>query len=204
MSRQFWVFLAAAIQFNFGLFVFFLLYNLHLFDLGYREDFLGVVGASATIGSIMGTIPAAFLMRRFGLRRVLLADIAATAAIVTMRALTTSRLPLIALAFAAGTIFSVWAVAINPAIAGAVEEKRRPLAFSMFFAVMFSVGIVPRAFNWWIIAARRASIPSPVWAEMAKGVRPSARKALRRISRAAGVSKSILVRTTISGFSVIF
>jgi MFS family permease len=142
LSRQFWVFLAAAIQFNFGLFVFFLLYNLHLFDLGYREDFLGVVGASATIGSIMGTIPAAFLMRRFGLRRVLLADIAATAAIVTMRALTTSRLPLIALAFAAGTIFSVWAVAINPAIAGAVEEKRRPLAFSMFFAVMFSVGIV--------------------------------------------------------------
>ena len=142
LSRQFWVFLAAAIQFNFGLFVFFLLYNLHLFDLGYREDFLGVVGASATIGSIMGTIPAAFLMRRFGLRRVLLADIAATAAIVTMRALTTSRLPLIALAFAAGSIFSVWAVAINPAIAGAVEEKRRPLAFSMFFAVMFSVGIV--------------------------------------------------------------
>jgi MFS family permease len=142
LSRQFWVFLAAAIQFNFGLFVFFLLYNLHLFDLGYREDFLGVVGASATIGSIMGTIPAAFLMRRFGLRRVLLADIAATAAIVTMRALTTTRLPLIALAFAAGSIFSVWAVAINPAIAGAVEEKRRPLAFSMFFAVMFSVGIV--------------------------------------------------------------
>jgi len=150
LSRQFWVFLAAAIQFNFGLFVFFLLYNLHLFDLGYREDFLGVVGASATIGSIVGTIPAAFLMRRFGLRRVLLADIAATAAIVTMRALMTSRLPLIALAFAAGTIFSVWAVAINPAIAGAVEEKRRPLAFSMFFAVMFSVGIAGSYAGGWL------------------------------------------------------
>jgi MFS family permease len=150
LSRQFWVFLAAAIQFNFGLFVFFLLYNLHLFDLGYREDFLGVVGASATIGSIVGTIPAAFLMRRFGLRRVLLADIGATAAIVTMRALTTSRLPLIALAFGAGAIFSVWAVAINPAIAGAVEEKRRPLAFSMFFAVMFSVGIVGSYVGGWL------------------------------------------------------
>ena len=153
LSRQFWVFLAAAVQFNFGLFVFFLLYNLHLFDLGYREDFLGMVGASATIGSIVGTIPAAFLMRRFGLRRVLLADIAATAAIVTMRAFATSRLPLIALAFAAGAIFSVWAVAINPAIAGAVEEKRRPLAFSMFFAVMFSVGIAGSYAGGWL----------PVW-----------------------------------------
>jgi len=141
LSNQFWVFLAAAAQFNFGLFIFFLLYNLHLFDLGYREGFLGVVGASATIGSIVGTIPAAFLARHFGLSRVLLADIAGTAAIVVMRALATSRLPLVALAFGAGSIFSVWAVAINPAIAGAVEERRRPLAFSMFFAVMFAVGI---------------------------------------------------------------
>ena len=150
LSGQFWVFLATAIQFNFGLFIFFLLYNLHLFDLGYREDFLGVVGASATIGSIVGTLPAAFLSRRFGLRRVLIADIACTAAIVTMRALTISRLPLIALAFGAGAIFSVWAVTINPVIAGAVEEKRRPLAFSMFFAVMFSVGIAGNYAGGWL------------------------------------------------------
>ncbi len=152
LSRQFWIFLATAIQFNFGLFIFFLLYNLHLFDLGYREDFLGVVGASATFGSIVGTIPAAFLARRFGLRKVLLADIAGTAAIVTMRALATSRLPLVALAFGAGAVFSVWAVAINPAIAGAVEEKRRPLAFSMFFAVMFSVGIAGNYAGGWLSA----------------------------------------------------
>jgi len=152
LSSQFWVFLATAIQFNFGLFIFFLLYNLHLFDLGYREDFLGVVGASATVGSIAGTIPAAFLVRRFGLRKVLLADIACTAAIVTMRALATSRLPLVALAFGAGAIFSVWAVAINPVIAGAVEEKRRPLAFSMFFAVMFAVGIAGNYAGGWLPA----------------------------------------------------
>ncbi|MGD0667991.1 MAG: MFS transporter [Bryobacteraceae bacterium] len=141
LTSQFWAFLATAIQFNFGLFIFFLLYNLHLFDLGYREDFLGVVGSTATIGSIVGTIPAAFLTRRFGLRRVLLADIACTAAIVMLRSVATSRLPLVALAFGAGALFSVWAVVISPAIAGAVEEKHRPLAFSVFFAVMFAVGI---------------------------------------------------------------
>jgi MFS family permease len=150
LSGQFWIFLATAIQFNFGLFIFFLLYNLRLLDLGYREDFLGVAGASATVGSIAGTIPAAFLVRRFGLRRVLLADIACTAAIVAMRALATSRLPLVALAFCAGSIFSIWAVAINPAIAGVVEEKHRPLAFSVFFAVMFSVGIAGNYVGGWL------------------------------------------------------
>jgi len=150
LTAPFWTFLAAAIQFNFGLFIFFLLYSLRLTDLGYREDFLGAVGASATIGSIAGTLPAAFLMRRFGLRKVLFVDIAATVAVVTMRALATARLPLLALAFAAGALFSVWAVVINPAIAGAVEEKRRPLAYSVFFAVMFSVGIVGNYAGGWL------------------------------------------------------
>jgi len=141
LSRQFWLFLATAVQFNLGLFIFFLLYNLHLTDLGYREDFLGMVGAAATIGSIAGTLPAAFLARSFGLRRVLLTDIACTAAIVLIRALAVSRVWLVALAFSAGSIFAVWAVVMNPAIAGTVDEKRRPLAFSLFFAVMFAVGI---------------------------------------------------------------
>ena len=150
LTSPFWMFLAAAILFNFGLFVFFLLYNLRLTDIGYHEDFLGAVGATATIGSIAGTLPAAFLMRRFGLRKVLFVDIAATTAVVATRALAGSRLPLLALAFAAGALFSVWAVVINPAIAGAVEEKRRPLAYSIFFAVMFSVGIVGNYAGGWL------------------------------------------------------
>jgi MFS family permease len=150
LTSQFWIFLATAVQFNLGLFVFFLLYNLHLFDQGYREDFLGVLGASATIGSIAGTIPAAFLARRFGLRKVMMADIAGTVAIIAMRSLATSRLPLVALAFGAGSLFSVWAVTIDPAIAGAVEEKRRPLAFSVFFAVMFAVGIAGNSLGGWL------------------------------------------------------
>ena len=80
----------------------------------------------------------------------MLAVIAGTAAMVALRALATSRLPLLALAFAAGAIFSAWAVAINPAIAGVVEEKRRPLAFSIFFAVMFAVGIAGNYAGGWL------------------------------------------------------
>ena len=51
-------FLGAAALFNFGMTVFFLLYNLHLRNDGFHEDFLGPVTTAMTIGSITGTIPA--------------------------------------------------------------------------------------------------------------------------------------------------
>jgi predicted MFS family arabinose efflux permease len=54
-------------------------------------------------------------------------------------------LPLTALGFISGAIFAVWAVVMAPSIAAAVPEKRRPAAFSLFFAVMFATGI---AGNW--------------------------------------------------------
>ena len=61
LGRQFWIFLAAAIPFNFALFPFALLYNLFLLDLGFREDFLGVVSGASRAGSVLGTLPAAWL-----------------------------------------------------------------------------------------------------------------------------------------------
>ena len=58
-----------------------------------------------------------------------------------LRAVIGARMPLAALAFASGCIFSVWAVIMAPLIPGSVEEKRRPTAFSVFFACMFATGI---------------------------------------------------------------
>ena len=52
-------YLLTSCLFSSGVFVFLLLYNLHLLGLGYREDFLGQVSASMTIGGIAGTLPAA-------------------------------------------------------------------------------------------------------------------------------------------------
>jgi MFS family permease len=140
-GSQFWTFLGAASLFNFALFIFVLLYNLHLLDLGYREDMLGVIAGSSTAGSLVGTIPAAFLARRFGLRNSLLACFALTAGITALRAMVVARGPLIALAFLAGLVFAVWAVLMAPMIARAVPEKRRPAAFSIFFASMIGIGI---------------------------------------------------------------
>jgi len=94
------------------------------------------------VGSMVGTIPAALLTQRFGLRRTLLATVVATAAAEFLRALLGARFPLTALAFLSGCTFAVWAVMMAPLIAGAVGEKRRAAGFSVFFACMFTTGIV--------------------------------------------------------------
>ena len=66
-----------------------------------------------------------------------------TAALCALRALIVSaRQSLAGLAFVNGLVFAVWAILMAPTIAGAVEEERRPTAFSFFFATMFAVGIV--------------------------------------------------------------
>lgn len=144
-GAQFWHFLTAAVLFNFALYIFALLYNLYLVDLGFDEAFLGVVNGANRVGSLAGTLPAAFLVYRVGLRKTLLMTIAATAAIEMLRTLAVTRTPLVGAGFASGCVFSFWAVAFVPIIAGAVEDKRRPAAFSTFFATMFALGI---AGNW--------------------------------------------------------
>jgi hypothetical protein len=45
------------------------------------------------------------------------------------------------LAFLSGLVFAVWAVLMAPMIAQAVLEKRRPAAFSIFFATMIGIGV---------------------------------------------------------------
>ncbi|HLK51613.1 MAG TPA: nucleotidyltransferase family protein [Bryobacteraceae bacterium] len=141
LGAQFWHFLASAVLFNFALFIFVLLYNLYLVDLGFGEAFLGVVNGANRVGSLAGTLPAALLAFRAGLRKTLLITIAATALMEMLRAVAVSPSALVVLGFGSGLVFSFWAVVLAPIIAGAVAESRRPVAFSTFFAVMLATGI---------------------------------------------------------------
>ena len=145
LGEQFWLFLVSAWIFNFALFVFVLLYNLFLADLGFREDVLGLVNGANRLGSLVGTLPAAFVAHRFGLRKTLFVTIGGTAAAELLRAFFAGRAPATILGFASGCIFALWAVIFAPLIVSLVDEKRRPVAFSIFFATMFGVGI---AGNW--------------------------------------------------------
>jgi MFS family permease len=144
-GTQFWTFLGAAVLFNLALFPFFLLYNLFLADHGYKMEFLGNVNGAARLGSLAGTLPAAWLAHRIGLRKALLGAIAGTAVLMLLRAYVVTTIPVVALAFVGSAIFSLWAVIMAPSIAAAVGEKRRATAFSLFFSTMFATGIVG---NW--------------------------------------------------------
>ncbi len=72
-SRSFWTFLPGAENlYDIGLYIFVLLYNLYLLDLGYREDFIGWVSSAMSIGGIAGCLPAAAISRRLGLKQTLI------------------------------------------------------------------------------------------------------------------------------------
>ncbi len=141
LSREYWRFFAAAGLFDFGLFVYFLLYNLYLLQLGFGERFLGFVSSAFLAGSISGSIPAAMAIRRFGLRNTLLGGFVSIAALSAIRASVTPGPVLLGLALAAGFVSSVWAVAISPCVAQLTTPKNRPMGFSLVFSSGIGIGV---------------------------------------------------------------
>jgi MFS family permease len=142
LETQYWTFFAAAALFNFGLFIFFFLYNLYLLQLGYRENFLGLISGLMTAGSVAGCIPAAAAIRRFGMRSTLFAAFIAIACIAALRALVPFAPMLAALAFIAGFAGSTWGVAISPAVAQLTTERNRSLGFSLVMSTGVGIGVL--------------------------------------------------------------
>ncbi len=142
LQAPFWRFLAASCLFNVGLFHFFLLYNLFLLDLGYRENVLGLIAGAFTAGNLAGVLPAAALAHRLGLKRALMSCIAGTAVMFALRSVVPGEPALMASAFAGGALFSLWAVAISPAVAALTTESGRPAAFSMIFGSGIGIGVL--------------------------------------------------------------
>jgi MFS family permease len=142
LGTQYWTFFVAAAFYNFGLFIFFFLYNLYLLQLGFRENFLGLVSGVMTAGSLLGCIPAAAAIRKFGARPTLFVAFVAIACLSALRATVTVAPVLVALAFVAGFISSTWGVAISPAIAQLTTERNRSLGFSLIFSSGVGIGVI--------------------------------------------------------------
>jgi MFS family permease len=140
-NRPFLVFLSLSCLFNFGMFIFYLIYNLYLLDLGFKEDLLGAISSASTTGSMAGTLAAVGLHRRVGLQRSLIIFLVGTALVSTLRALITVKWILIGAAFVSGTLFSIWAVSIAVIIAQITTDRQRVFAFSVYIATVIGVGI---------------------------------------------------------------
>lgn len=142
LTGSYWLFLGASSFFVLGMFIFVLLYNLYLLDLGFREDFVGQVSSASTAGMVAAILPAAALARRWGLGKVLVATFASVSAISAVRAMVSIAAPLLALAFLSGVVFSLYVVSLAPAIARLTNDKARSIGFSISTASSIALGIL--------------------------------------------------------------
>ncbi len=142
LGKQFWTFYAASFCFDFGMFIFFFLYNLYLLDCGYTEKFIGQVTGANALGCIAGTIPAGLMAQRFGLRRTMLACFLLVSLVAALRAVFVWQVPQICLSFLAGAATTIFAVCISPALAQLTTEQNRPFGFSIVFSFGIGDGIL--------------------------------------------------------------
>jgi MFS family permease len=141
LDRNFLIFLSASALFDLGEFIFFLLYNLYLLDLGFNEKLLGRITSAMTIGSFIGVVPAAALVHRWGLRPALVLAIAGASVFTALRAVATDPPSLLLFAFLNGLFLSVWAVCLPPAVAASTTERNRARGFSRITSLCISIGI---------------------------------------------------------------
>jgi len=142
LGPQYWRFFFAEAFFDFGMFVFYFLYNLYLLQLGFHEDLLGLLAGVMTAGNIAGSLLAVLAMRRFRIRGTLLGSFALTAGLAALRAYATSPPVLIGLSAIAGVATAAWPVALSPAITQITTQKNRAFGFSLTCAAGISIGIL--------------------------------------------------------------
>lgn len=142
VSKGLWTFLASSFFFAFGMYIFFLLYNLYLLDHGFKESFLGLVASASAIGGIVGTVPAGMFAQRFGLRKALLVCLTIAPVVSVLRTLVGNETALLALAFLAGAATAIWAVCLAPAVAQLTDQHNRPFGFSLVFSSGIGIGVL--------------------------------------------------------------
>jgi predicted MFS family arabinose efflux permease len=140
LQIQFWALAIATMLFNVGASIFFLLYNLFMLDLGVREQSLGILTGAMALGSMAGTIPIGMLARRVGIKKVLIVCLLLVAGAFCARVFLLQYSMQVAFAFLDGVMLCGWVVCLAPAVASVVEERKRPFAFSILFAIAIGSG----------------------------------------------------------------
>ena len=160
-SRHYWTFLFAENLYDIGLYIFVLLYNLYLLDLGYREDFIGWVTSAMSIGSIAGTLPAAGIVRKLGLKRTTMCASAGVATVCMLRTATLGGPWLVGTAFVSGFLSSIWAVPLLPLVAALTNDRNRAMGYSIWsgwgIGLGILVGVVAGSMTGWIQKAGLAA-----------------------------------------------
>jgi len=165
LVKDFWTFFAASFFFDFGMSVYFFLFNFYLLSNGFTDKQVGLVTSAVAVGSVAGTIPAGLLAQRLGLRKTLLFCFTAVALFGAARALVASEPIQLALSFVSGAVLSIWAVCIAPALAQLTTEENRPLGFSFVFSAGIGVaalgGIIGGGLPGWLSRTHASVAAAP-------------------------------------------
>jgi MFS family permease len=141
LSRGYWTFFASAFFFDTGFCIYVFLFNLYLLDLHFNERAIGWIGGAATLGSVLGTLPAGVLSRKLGIRPLLIVCFLLATSLGALRVVWFSELAQVVFGFLAGLAGSCWGVCFLPAIARLTTKKNRTAAFSL----ICSAGIISTA-----------------------------------------------------------
>ncbi len=139
---NFWRYVASYSLFWFGVFIFAELYALYMGDRGYGVVVLGNASLALNLGSIAGTIPAVYLMRRLGLTRTTVASFAGASVASAARLWHDQALMVYGGAFAAGFFFAVLAVGIAVIVSRLTTPANRATGFGWFFGVTIFAGFL--------------------------------------------------------------
>jgi MFS family permease len=133
LSRGFWIFFAAAFFFDFGFSIYIFLFNLYLLDFHFNERAMGLIGGAATLGSVVGTLPAGVLARKIGIRPLMIVCFIASTVLCALRVMIVQEHAQLVLAFLSGLAMCLWGVCFLPAVARLTTEENRASAFSFFY-----------------------------------------------------------------------
>src|SRR4030095_16976887 len=139
-SRNFWVYLLSGFFWSLGLMAFFLVYNLHLLDLGFDEQLIGRIASALTQGSLAVTLLTGRLLNRYGENRVIQFCVLVTAILLPLRSLSHTAEWMVVAAFLNGASIGGWMVSAPPFLARNTDPERRTLAFSLSYGSSIGTG----------------------------------------------------------------
>ncbi len=127
-----------------------LLLNLYFKEVGHGEAFIGSVLSQGAIGGVVAAIPAAYLVSKFRIRRVLI--ISTVLLVGSFLVLSTSPREWLILpsAFAVGLLMAVKNISSGPVIMRNTTERERTLVFSLNFSTWIVAGIVGSISGGWL------------------------------------------------------
>jgi len=142
LGRGFWIFFTAAFFFDFGFAIYVFLFNLYLLDLHFNERAMGLIGGAMTLGSVVGTLPAGQLGRKFGIRPLMIVCFIASTMLCAFRVVIVWESAQLVLAFLSGMALCLWGVCFLPAVARLTTEENRASAFSLIFSVSIGTAML--------------------------------------------------------------